>query len=269
MRVLLLAGVVSSFFLMMPQDAGAAEQEVLLDVAELRGGAVPRVRIAASPRIRNAAFYARTADGMVQPVYFTGRMTQAGGGPVLQIPAGEEHLIRIGGTPGLFVAARTGLRHDREAIIVLLAEGTPAAFAAVLPPEETSVSADIFFRQVARQHRGALHILPYSIAAAGFPTDVSLRGEAMAFEIAFDGIASGAVLTIADILAVEGDGPLTPVVISLPETGDGIGFSYRSLASGTEFRERLGRIVKGAGLSGARIVDHGAGTHLTVVASEP
>lgn len=267
MRALLLAGMISSFFLMMPLDGAAAEQEVRLDVAELRGGAVPRVRIAASPHTRSAAFYARTADGMVEPIYFTGRLTVDGAGPVLQIPAGEEHLIPIGGTPGLFVAARTGLKQDREAIFVLLAEGLPAVLTETAP-----ITADIFFQQieaVARQQKGTLYILPYTIAAAGLPADISPQGKAVEFDIAFDGIALGAILTIADILVVEGDGPLTPVIISLPEAGDGSGFSYRSLASGSEFRERLGKIVKGAGLSGARIVDHGSSTHLTVIASEP
>ena len=268
MRALLLAGVIFSFFLVAPLDVGAAEPEVRLDVAALRGGAVPRVHIAASPHPRSAAFYARTADGMVQPIHFTGRMAQAGdGGPVLQIPAGEERLIRIGGTPGLFVAARTGLRQDREAIFVLLSERLPAVLAETAP-----VSAAVFFRQlmaVAHGQKGALHILPYTIAAAGLPPEGSSQAETTAFEIAFDGIAPEAVFTLADILTVEGSGPLTPVVIELPEAGGGIGFRYSSPASETGFRERLGKVVKGAGLSGARIVDHGAGTHLTVIAPAP
>lgn len=267
MRALLLAGVICSFFLAQPLDASAAEREVWLDVAELRGGAVPQVRFTASPRARNAAFYDRTADGMVQPIRFTNRLTGDKAGPVLQIPAGEERLIRIGGTPGLFVAARTGLKQDRAAIIVLVADRAPAT-----PAESFPTSADIFFRQIAaamRRQKGELHILPYTIAAAGLPADISRQGEAVEFEIAFAGIAPGKVFTIADILAVEGDGPLTPVVISLPEAGEGGGFSYRSLASGSEFRERLGQIVKGAGLSGARIVDHGSRTHLAVTGSEP
>ncbi|WP_028467190.1 hypothetical protein [Nisaea denitrificans] len=267
MLALLLAGVISSFFLIVPLNAGAAEQEVRLDVAELRGGAVPRVRIAASPHMRSAAFYARTADGLVQPIYFTGRLTVDGSGPVLQVPAGEEHLIPIGGTPGLFVAARTGLKQDREAVFVLLTEGLPAVLA-----EATPISAGVFFRQLAavtRRQKGALHILPYMIAAAGLPAGISRKGETVTFEVAFDGIAPEAVFTIADILTVEGDGPLAPVVINLPEEGGGIGFRYSSLASETEFRERLGKIAKGAGLSGARVVDDGAGTHLTVIASEP
>ncbi|MEP3114695.1 hypothetical protein [Nisaea sp.] len=266
MRLYLLAGVIYSFFLMVPLNAGAAEQEVRLDVAELRGGAVPRVRIAASPYMRSAVFYARTADGLVQPVYFTGRLTVDGAGPVLQIPAGEEHLIPIGGTPGLFVAARTGLKQDREAIFVLLAEGLPAVLTDAAP-----ISADVFFEQLAavtRLQKGALHILPYTIAAAGLPAGNSREEETLTFEVAFEGIAPEAVFTIADILTVEGGGPLAPVVIKLPEAEGGIGFSYSSLASETEFRELLGKIVKGAGLSGARIVNHGAGTHLTVVASE-
>ena len=267
MRALLLAGVIFSFLLVAPMDVGAAEPEVRLDVAALRGGTVPRVHIVSSPHPRSAAFYARTADGMVQPIHFTGRMALAGDGPVLQIPADEENLIRIGGTPGLFVAARTGLRQDREAIFVLLAEGLPAVLTETAP-----VSADSFFRQVVaitRRHKGTLHILPYTIAAAGLPPVNSRHEEAVEFEIAFDGIALEAVLTIADILAIEGDGPLTPVVIDLPEAGGGIGFSYRSPASETEFRDRLDKIAKGTGLSGAQIVDHGADTHLTVIAPAP
>lgn len=267
MRALLLAGVIFSFFLVAPLDVGAAEPEVWLDVAALRGGAVPRVHIAASPYTRRAAFYARTADGMVQPIRFTGRMAQAGDGPVLQIPAGKKHLIRIGGTPGLFVAARTGLRQDREAIFVLLTEGLPAVLAETAP-----VSADVFFRQLAtnaQRQKGALHILPYTVAAAGLPPEGSPQAETTAFEIAFDGIAPEAVFTLADILLVEGGGPLTPVVIKLPEAGGGIGFRYSSPASETEFHERLGKIVIGTGLSGARIVDHGAGTRLTVIAPAP
>ncbi|WP_323797218.1 hypothetical protein [Nisaea sp.] len=267
MRPLLFAGVIFAFFLSVPLNAGAAEQEVRLDVTELRGGAVPRVRIAASPHMRSAAFYARTADGMVRPIHFIGRLTVDGAGPVLQIPAGEEHFIPVGGTPGLFVAARTGLKQDREAIFVLLAEGLPAVLTAATP-----ISADVFFRQLAavtRGQKGALHILPYTIAAAGLPAGISREEETVTFEVAFEGIAPEAVFTIADILTVEGDGPLVPVVINLPDAGDGFGFSHSSLASETEFRERLEKIVKGAGLSGARIVDHGAGTHLTVIASEP
>ncbi|WP_193172771.1 hypothetical protein [Nisaea nitritireducens] len=267
MRVLLLATVIVSLFLMVPPVAGASEQEVRLDVAELRGGAVPRVHVAASPRTRSAAFYARTADGLVQPIYFNGRLTVDGAGPVLQIPAGEEKLIRIGGTPGLFVAARSGLRQDREAMFVLLAESLPAVLTETRP-----ISADVFFRQlaaVARGHLGALHILPYTIAAAGLAPEVSRQGEAVEFEIAFDGLALEAVFTVADILTVEGDGPLAPVVINLPEAGGGIGFSYSSPASGAEFRERLGKIVEGAGLPGARIVDHGDTTHLTVIFPKP
>lgn len=267
MRVFLLAAMMTAFFLMAPLDTAVAEQAIRLDVAELRGGAVPRVRIAASPHARSAAFYARTADGMVQPIHFTGRMAQDGGGPALRIPAGEARSIRIGGTPGLFVAARTGLRQDREAIFVLLAESLPAGL-----PETPPIPADVFFRQVAAvagRHLGALYILPYTIAAAGLPPEASRQGEAVEFVIAFDGIAVEGVLTIADILAVEGDGPLTPVVIGLPETGDGIGFKYRSLAPGSEFRDRLASIVKAAGFPEARIVDHGAGTRLTVISPKP
>ena len=270
MRALLLAGVIFLFFLVVPPDTGAAGPEVRLDVAELRGGAVPRVRIAASPRMRSAAFYARTANGMVQPIRFTSRLDPVGTGPVFQLPAGEEQFVRIGGTPGIFVAARTGLRQDREAILVLLAEGPSAGLDAAMP--SGAVSADVFFRQVAavtRRHGGALHILPYTIAAAGLPPDRSQEGDAVEFEIAFDGIVPEAVLTIADILSVEGSGPVDAVVVTLPEAGDRIGFSYRSPASGSEFRGRLGQIIKGVGLAGARIVDHGAGTHLTVIAPAP
>ncbi len=264
MRAFLLAGVIYAFFLTLLSDAGAAEREVWLDVAELRGGAVPQVRFTASPRARNAAFYARTADGMVQPIRFTSRLTGDTAGPVLQIPAGDERLIRIGGTPGLFVAARTGLKRDREAIFVLVADGEPAT-----PFEAFPTSADIFFRQIAaaiQGQKGALHILPYTISAAGQPPVISGQREALEFEIGFDGVALEAVLTIADVLAVEGDGPLTPVVISLPEAGGSIGFSYMSLASGSEFRDRLGKIVEGSGLSGASVVGHGASAHLTVTA---
>ena len=263
-RLYLLATVLSSFFLMRPLDVGAAEREIRMDVAELRSGAVPRVHIAASPDMRSAGFYARTANGMVHPIFCAYRLTGHETGPVLQLPADQEHVIPIGGTPGLFVASRTGLKRDREAIIVALDDDTPAGPGVIPLPTAPAVSADVFFRQAVGRRIGALHLLPYEVAAAGHVPEIVPRKEAVELSLTFEGIAVDAVLKIADILAVEGDGPLMPIVISLPETGDSIGFKYWSRMPGSDFRDRLRKVVEGVGLSEAGIVDHASGTHFTV-----
>jgi hypothetical protein len=245
---------------MRPLDVGAAEREIRMDVAELRSGAVPRVRIAASPDMRSAGFYARTANGMVHPIFFANRLTGHETGPALQLPADQEHVIPIGGTPGLFVASRTGLKRDREAIIVILLDDT-----GVIPlPTAPAVSADVFFREAAGRRIGALHLLPYEVAAAGHVPEIVPRKEAVELLLTFEGIAVGAVLKIADILTVEGDGPLMPIVISLQKTGDSIGFKYWSRMPGSDFRDRLRKVVDGVGLSEAGIVDHASGIHFTV-----
>lgn len=268
MRALIIASVACSFLFATLTHAEQAGPAVRLEAPALRSGAVPRVRIAPSQRARGASFYARTGDGMVQAVRFLGRYQGGGEDLTITIPANREQLIRMGGTPGIFVAARTGMRHDREAFIVVLAEGRDAAFGSAVLPEGNIVAADMFFlslAEAARRHEATVHIVPYSIAAPGFPPDRSSQGAALEMQVTFDGFPPEAVFAIADILAVEVVGPLEPIAINVPGPAGITEFRYRSLEPKPSFRNRLASILDGLGLHGARVVDEPGGNRLTVI----
>ena len=176
MRRLLLTCVLLQIFMARPAGAEPGEPEIAMVAAALTSGAVPGVRIAAAPVPRSAAFYARTGDGTVQAVRFLSRLKDGETGPVVPVPANKEQILRMGGSPGYFVAARMGLALDREAIIVLLTGEAPDGLDGLVPPGRSSVAADRFFRDVAAlsRHRNfVVHIIPYGISAPGIAPDRS------------------------------------------------------------------------------------------------
>lgn len=272
MRRLLLAGVLLSIVMARPVSAGPGEPEIAMVAAALASGAVPEVRIAAAPGPRSAAFYARTADGKVQAVRFLNRLTDGETGPVIPVPANKEQILRIGGSPGYFVAARTGLALDREAIIVLLTGEAPDGLDGLVPSGRASVPADRFFRNVAAlsRHRSFIvHIVPYSISAPGIRPSLFKTSDAENIALSFQRATFETVLMIADILSVETAGPLAPIMIDPAEEGGVFRFRYRSVEPASLLGDRLVKMAEGLGLKRVRISGDASVDHLRLSFQAP
>ncbi|WP_420403824.1 hypothetical protein [Nisaea sp.] len=258
-----------------PARSGDAGPSVFLADTELATGALPELRFARWPVDRWAAVYVRLADASVVRLSARQRGSGDDAEPV-QLAHGAERRIWLGGRSGYFVAPRTGVASDREALIVLLAAGRAPDFTGLAPmvgavAPDSAPSAENFFRRLAgAQWVGEveIHIVPYRIRARVGETAVHAGRSDKQIRLVFSGLPFDSVLIIADILAAETADPPRPLHIGRPD-GDGrVAFGYRTALDMEVFAARLARIIEDLGLK-ATVAADGSTRRLDVSASRP